>query len=91
MDGNTSALGFAASQPIDPTCDADVLPRFAAMLLPLVLAIAPAPAGSQTVGCGIAIASSDPELQASFERFDRLQSPTAARICALFLNTAPAT
>src|SRR5262249_56923441 len=44
MDGNTSALGFAASQPIDPTCDADVLPRFAAMLLPLVLTSAPAPA-----------------------------------------------
>jgi len=90
MDGNTSALGFAASQPIDPTCDADVLPPLCGH------AASPcardrAPAGSQTVGCGIAIASSDPELQASFERFDRLQSPTAARICALFLNTAPAT
>ena len=66
-------------------------PRFLFMLLPLALAAAPAPAGSKTAGCGIAVASSDPELRASFERFDRLQSPTAARICALFLNTAPAT
>jgi hypothetical protein len=66
-------------------------PRFLIMLLTLVLAVAPAPAGSQRAGCGIVIASSDPELQASFERFDRMQSPTAARICALFLNNFPAT
>jgi hypothetical protein len=66
-------------------------PRIAVMLLPLVLAVAPAPAGSRTAGCGIVIASSDPELQASFERFDRVQSPTAARICTLFLNNVPAT
>jgi hypothetical protein len=66
-------------------------PRIAVMLLPQVLAVAPAPAGSQRAGCGIVIASSDPELQASFERFDRVQSPTAARICALFLNNVPAT
>jgi hypothetical protein len=51
-------------------------PRIAVMLLPLVLAVAPAPAGSQRAGCGIVIASSDPERQASFERFDRVQSPT---------------
>jgi hypothetical protein len=66
-------------------------PRIAVMLLPLVLAGAPAPAGSRAAGCGIVIASSDPELQASFERFDRVQSPTAARICTLFLNNVPAT
>ena len=64
--------------------------RLMLTLVPLVLAVAPAPAGLQTRGCGIAVASSDPELHASFERFDRLQSPTAARTCALFLNTVPA-
>jgi hypothetical protein len=64
-------------------------PRLVIMLVPLVLAVAPAPAGLQTRGCGIAVASSDPELRASFERFDRMQSPTAAKACALFLNTIP--
>ena len=59
-------------------------------LVPLVLAVAPAPAGLQTRGCGIAVASSDSELRASFERFDRVQSSTAARTCALFLNNTPA-
>jgi hypothetical protein len=64
-------------------------PRLMIMLVPLVLAVAPAPAGLQTRGCGIAVASADPELRASFERFDRVQSPTAAKVCALFLNTIP--
>jgi hypothetical protein len=64
-------------------------PRLMIMLVPLVLAVAPAPAGLQARGCGIAVASSDPELRASFERFDRVQSPTAAKACALFLNTIP--
>ena len=64
-------------------------PRLMIMLVPLVLAVAPAPAGVQTRGCGIAVASSDPELRASFERFDRVQSPTAAKACALFLNNIP--
>jgi hypothetical protein len=64
-------------------------PRLMIMLVPLVLAVAPAPAGLQTRGCGIAVASSDPELRASFERFDRVQSPTAAKACALFLNNIP--
>ena len=64
-------------------------PRLMIMLVPLVLAVAPAPAGLQTRGCGIAIASSDPELRASFQRFDRVQSPTAAKARALFLNTIP--
>ena len=60
--------------------------RVSAILFPLVLAVAPAPAGLHMPGCGIPIASSDPELRASFERFDRGQSPTAAGACALFLN-----
>ena len=64
-------------------------PRLMIMLVPLVLAVAPAPAGLQTRDCGIAVVSSDPELRASFERFDRVQSPTAVKTCALFLNTIP--
>lgn len=63
--------------------------RLMLTLVPLVLAVAPAPAGLQARGCGIVVASSDPELRASFERFDRVQSPTATRACALFLNTIP--
>ena len=66
-------------------------PRVVVMLLPLMLAVAPAPAGSQRAGCSILVVSSDPELRASFERYDRGQSPTAARICALFRNNLPAT
>jgi len=66
-----------------------ISPRLAILLILLMLSVAPAPAGLQTRGCGIAVASSDSELRASFERFDRLQSPTAARTCALFLNTVP--
>ena len=65
------------------------LARLAILLVPLMLSVAPAPAGLQTRGCGIVVASSDPELRASFERFDRVQSPTATRACALFLNTIP--
>ena len=53
------------------------------------LALAPAPAGVHGSGCAIAVASSDPELRLSFERFDRMQSPTAARACALFRNSIP--
>jgi hypothetical protein len=63
-----------------------ISPRLPIVLLPLVLAAAPAPAGPRAPGCGVLIASSDPELRASFERFDRVQSPTAARTCALFRN-----
>jgi hypothetical protein len=68
-----------------------LLLRLPVMLLALALAAAPAPAGLRTPACGIAIVSSDPELHASFERFDRGQSPTAARVCAIFLNNTPAT
>jgi hypothetical protein len=67
-----------------------ISPRLLIILLPLAVAVTPAPAGLQARGCGIAIASTDPELRASFERFDRRQSPRAATACALFLNTAPA-
>jgi len=65
-------------------------PRLLLVVVPLVLAGAPAPAGVRAASCSLPIASSDPELRASFARFDREQSPMAARACALFLNTVPA-
>ena len=62
--------------------------RHAALALPLLLAVAPAPAGTQARSCGSLVTSSDPALHASFARFDRAQSAAAAKICALFLNSA---
>jgi len=67
-----------------------ISPRLAILLIPLMLSVAPAPAGLRASGCGIPVASSDPELRASFERFDRGQSPTAAKACGLFLNSIAA-
>jgi hypothetical protein len=64
--------------------------RLVMLVLPVLLAVAPAPAGMERSGCGSVLASSDEEFRASFERFDRMQSPTAAKVCALFLNNAPA-
>ena len=50
---------------------------------------ATAPAGSALIGgCGLTASIQDPELRASFARFDAAQSPTAARICAISHNTA---
>lgn len=61
------------------------------VLLPLVATlVAPAPAGIESRGCGVLIASSDAELRLSFERFDRMQSPDAGLVCRLFLNNAAA-
>ena len=93
MDRNISAL-ISRQVPINRTQCMPPMPtmlslRLMLTLVPLLLAVAPAPAGLQARGCGIVIASSDPELQASFERFDRVQSPTATRACTLFLNTIP--
>jgi hypothetical protein len=59
-------------------------------LLPILgLTIETAPAGSAsqsaTPGCGVQ--AIDPGLRAAFERFDRNQSRSAARICAFYLNS----
>jgi hypothetical protein len=54
-------------------------------LLAVLMAAAPAPAGNDSHGCGLP-AVRDPEIRASFERFDRTQSAGAAMICAMFLN-----
>jgi hypothetical protein len=55
-------------------------------LLPiLALTVETAPAGSDNQGCGVRAV--DPGLRAAFERFDRNQSRSAAKICALYLNS----
>ena len=60
---------------------------FLLALLPmLALTAETAPAGSDTGTCGVHAV--DPGLRASFARFDRNQSGTAAKICALYLNTS---
>jgi hypothetical protein len=56
-------------------------------LLLLSLAVAPAPAGIESRGC-VGVTILDPDIRASFVRFDRTQSPPAARLCAAFFNTA---
>jgi hypothetical protein len=62
------------------------LRTFAVALLPILAMTAEtAPAGSPTQGCGIHAV--DPGLRAAFERFDRHQSRSAARICAVYLNS----
>lgn len=60
---------------------------FAAILL--ALAAVPAPAGSapDAAGtCGVSIRIQDPDIRASFERFDRTQSAAAAKVCAYYRN-----
>jgi len=54
-------------------------------LMPILLAAAPAPAGNDSLGCGLP-AVQDPQIRASFERFDRHQSAAAAMICGIHLN-----
>jgi len=59
--------------------------RFFPLLL-LSLAVAPAPAGIESRGC-VGITILDPDIRASFTRFDTTQSPQAARLCAAFFNS----
>ncbi|HXW30904.1 MAG TPA: hypothetical protein VEK55_16200 [Xanthobacteraceae bacterium] len=60
--------------------------RFFPLLL-LWLAVAPAPAGIENRSC-VGVTILDPDIRASFARFDRTQSPQAARLCAAFFNNA---
>lgn len=64
-----------------------VLPLFAL----IVIGTLPAPAGSgdsdSRLGCGPAVSHiTDPALRATFARFDALQSPAAAKVCAVYRN-----
>ena len=57
----------------------------ALVLIPGVLAAATAAAGPGSDAgalCGTTIQIQDPGVRASFERFDRAQSATAAKLCA---------
>jgi len=55
-------------------------------LIPLALAAIPAPAGTDPQGCGLP-AIKDPGIRASFERFERGQSASAAKLCAMYMNS----
>jgi hypothetical protein len=60
--------------------------RLILALTPILLAAAPAPAGNDSQGCGLS-SIRDPEIRASFARFDRGQSAGAATICGIYTNT----
>jgi hypothetical protein len=59
--------------------------RLILLAFAVLLAVAPAPAGMKAREC-LAAAIEDPDIAASFDRFDAGQSPAAARVCAAFLN-----
>ena len=64
-----------------------------AAILSVVSAVA-APAGSapgRPETCGLPIAIQDPDIRAALVRFDRNQSPGAAKACAYALNDVAAT
>jgi hypothetical protein len=73
-------------------------PRY--FLLPLfalvVIGSLPAPASNgspqqHSMGCGPAISSiTDPDLRATFDRFERTQSAAAAKVCAIYRNSVSA-
>lgn len=50
-------------------------------------ALAPEPTPTSSPACVMAVIM-DPDIAASFRRFDEVQSRTAARICEAFLNQA---
>jgi len=60
---------------------------FAALLSILTAAPAPADSASGTAEtCGPVMAVQDPDIRAALARFDRNQSPSAAKACAYFRN-----
>jgi len=58
-----------------------------ALVPTLAMTVETAPAGSASQG-GCGVQAIDPGLRAAFDRFDRTQSASAAKICALYLNSA---
>jgi hypothetical protein len=57
--------------------------RLVLAIIPLLLVVTAAPAGSERPGCGLPQIR-DPEIRASFERFDRQQSEGAHLVCGLY-------
>ena len=63
-------------------------PRFLGLAVATLMAVAvlPGSTGADNRGkCGIALTT-----DANFARLDRVQSPTAAKVCAMYLNTIDA-
>jgi hypothetical protein len=59
---------------------------FALALMSLVaIAAVPVSTGADQNGCGIALTA-----DANFKRLERMQSPSAQKICAMYLNTIDA-
>jgi hypothetical protein len=61
--------------------------RFLALAVMSLVAIAAVPVstGADRIGCGIALTT-----DANFKRLERVQSASAAKICAMYLNTIDA-
>jgi hypothetical protein len=56
-----------------------------------IFAFAMSPAGSNApTACGPSLQILDPGLRATFEKFERTQSPTAAKACGFFQDTVVA-
>ncbi len=64
-----------------------VLPAIA--LAVLALLYAPSDDGRSAPACGTTLRIGDPDIRASFEAFQRTQSPAAARICRIASNSEP--
>jgi len=64
-----------------------VLPAIA--LAVLAALYAPADGGRPLPVCGTTLRIVDPDIRASFEAFQRTQSPAAARICRMASNNQP--
>ena len=67
-----------------------VLPLLALVVITSLPRTADSGRGAQAGSCGPAVSSvTDPGLRAAFVEFDRAQSAPAAKVCALYRNSAP--
>jgi hypothetical protein len=64
-----------------------MLPAMALAVLGMLYA--PTDGGRSAPVCGTALRIVDPDILASFEAFQRTQSPAAARICRIASNNQP--
>jgi len=68
-------------------------PRFFVLVSIALAALAvlhgPADADRSPSVCGVPLRIADPDIRASFEAFDRIQSAGAAMICRIASNTRP--
>ena len=67
-----------------------VLPLLALVVIVWLPRTADSARGTRASSCGAAVSNvSDPKLRAAFADFDRAQSTPAAKVCALYRNSAP--